>query len=284
LLANFLLANFSYGDGNNPPVGSPPEAELTVRVTVPAADVDAVAGELWLAGATAIAEMAAGHEVELIAGFADAAAASDAASTVGGALAEVGPDDWLDAWKAYARVVRAGRLVVVPAWIDAPPTSADDILIEIDPGRMFGHGGHPTTRLLLEELERRIAGGETVLDVGCGSGILSVAAARLGARRVVAIDIDPDAVTVTKENAARNGVAVEVSTTPVAEIDGDFDLVLANIGADVLTQMAPDLERRGGLLLLSGLLADRVDDVAAAYTGTATASVLEGWAALSITA
>jgi ribosomal protein L11 methyltransferase len=278
-----LLANFSYGDGNNPPVGSPPEG-LTVRVTVAAADVDSVAGQLWLAGATAIAEAPEADRVELIAGFRNRDAAADAAADTGGRVVEVGPEDWLDAWRAYARVVRAGRLVVVPAWIDAPSTAPDDVVIRIDPGRVFGHGGHPSTRLILEELDRRVRGGETVLDVGCGSGVLAIAAARLGARRVVAIDVDPDAVTVTKENAVRNGVEVEVSTTPIADVTGSFDLVLANIGADVLKGLATDLERRGPLLLLSGLLVDRADDVAAAYAGTATASTLDGWAALSVTA
>ena len=278
-----MLANFSYGDGNNSPVGSPP-GEPTVRVTVAAIDVDSVAGRLWLAGATAIAETSVAEQVELIAGFGDRAAAEEAAIAVGGMVVDVGSGEGLDAWRAYARVVRAGRLVVVPAWIDVPATAPDDVVIEIDPGRVFGHGGHPTTLLMLEELDRRITGGETVLDVGCGSGVLAVTAARLGAGRVVAIDVDPDAVLVTKDNAARNGVDVEVSTTALSDVDSSFDLVLANIGADVLKELAVDLQERGRLLLLSGLLVDRVDDVAAAYTGTATASTLDGWAALSVTA
>ena len=299
-----MLANFSYGDGNNPPVGSlhpdglapqaaldsdcslalPMPGEPTVRITVAAADVDSVAGRLWLAGATAIAESPVEDQVELIAGFRDGDAAAEAAGGVGGKVVDVGPDDWLDAWRAYARVVRAGRLVIVPAWIDAPPTTPDDLVIEIDPGRVFGHGAHPTTRLILEQLDRRIVGGESVLDVGCGSGVLAIAAARLGARRVVAIDVDADAVTVTKENAVRNGVDVKASTTAIADLGGTFDLVVANIGADVLKDLAADLEARGRLLLLSGLLVDRVDDVTSAYAGTATASTLEGWAALTITA
>ena len=246
--------------------------------------MDSVAGRLWLAGATAIAEAPDADRVELIAGFGSRDAAGDAAAAIGGKVVDVGSEDWLDAWRAHARVVRAGRVVVVPAWIDAPATSPDDVVIRIDPGRVFGHGGHPTTRLILEQLDRRVTGGETVLDVGCGSGVLGIAAARLGARRVVAIDVDPDAVTVTKENAVRNGVEVEASTTPIADLAGTFDLVLANIGADVLKELATNLERLGPVLLLSGLLVDRVDDVVAAYAGTATASTLEGWAALSITA
>jgi ribosomal protein L11 methyltransferase len=220
--------------------------------------------------------------VTLVAGFTDPADAAAAAAAVGGEVIEVGPGAWLDAWREFAAPVRAGRIVVVPAWIDPPVTRPDDVVLEIDPGRVFGHGGHPTTRLLLEALEQRITGGESVLDVGTGSGVLAVAAARLGAGRVVGIDIEPECVPVTLANAERAGVHVEVSTTPLADVEGPFDLVLANIGADVLKELAPLLTARGGVLLLSGLLVDRIDDVAGAYAGTAAASTLDGWAALSI--
>jgi ribosomal protein L11 methyltransferase len=172
--------------------------------------------------------------------------------------------------------------VIHPAWTDPPPVEPGDLVVEIDPGRVFGHGGHPTTRLLLEDLAERLVGGERVLDVGCGSGVLSVAAALLGAGEVVGIDIDPDAVTVTHENAARNGVEVTVSTTPLHEIDGRYDLVLANIGADVLIDLAPELQRVGGTLLLSGVLAERAGEVAASYAGTATVRELDGWVAIVV--
>jgi ribosomal protein L11 methyltransferase len=242
-------------------------------------DVDGVSGRLWLAGAYAISE----EPGVLVAGFADRADAERAASDVGGEVVDVLPGAWLDAWQEFAHPVRAGRLVVVPAWIGQPPTEPGDIVLDIDPGRVFGHGGHPTTRLLLEELSERIVGGESVLDVGCGSGVLSIAAARLGAGRVVAIDIDPDAVSVTLANAESNGVAVEASTTPLAAIVANFDVVLANIGADVLKELAPQLQGRGRLLLLSGLLVDRVDDVAACYAATASVTTSDGWAALAVT-
>ena len=247
-----------------------------MRVSVAADAVDAVSGRLWLAGAYAVAE----EPGALVAGFADRADAERAAAELGGTVEDVLPGAWLDAWREFAQPVQAGRLLVVPAWIDPP--ASDGQVLTIDPGRVFGHGGHPTTRLLLDELDRRITGGESVLDVGCGSGVLSVAASLLGAGRVVGIDIDPDAVPVTLANAEANGVTIEASTTPLADITETFDIVLANIGADVLKELAPLLEARGPVLLLSGLLVDRIDDVAAAYAGTATALTLDGWAALSI--
>jgi ribosomal protein L11 methyltransferase len=114
--------------------------------------------------------------------------------------------------------------------------------------------------------------------------VLGIGAALLGAGPVVGIDIDPDAVPVTEANAARNGVAMAVSTTPLAEVSGRYDLVLANIGADVLIELAPLLVPRGGTLLLSGLLVERIDDVSAAYAdaGTVSAIELDGWAALVV--
>jgi ribosomal protein L11 methyltransferase len=243
-------------------------------------EVDDVSGRLWLAGAYAISE----EPGVLVAGFADRAAAEAATALVGGEVVDVFPGAWLDAWREFAHPVRAGRLVIVPAWIEPPRSAPGDVVLDIDPGRVFGHGGHPTTRLLLEELSRRITGGESVLDVGCGSGVLGIAAAALGAGRVVGIDIDPEAVPVTLANAERNRVTVEASTTPLAEVAGTFDVVLANIGADVLKELAPQLQARGRLLLLSGLLVDRVDDVAASYAAAASVTTSEGWAALAVTA
>lgn len=265
-------------------MGSLPD-EPTVRVSVGEAEVDTVSGRLWLAGATAVAEVPEGSRVTLVAGFDGRHAALSAAAAVGGEVVDVAPGAWLDAWREFAEPVRAGRLLVVPAWLDPPPAGPDDVVVAIDPGPVFGHGAHPTTRLLLAELDRRVTGGQRVLDVGCGSGVLAVAAARLGASTVAAIDVDPDAVVVTRANAERNRVTVDASTTPLAETSGAFDLVLANIGAAVLRDHAVPLQARvapGGALVLSGLLADAWQDVAACYAGTATRSELDGWVALVV--
>lgn len=185
-------------------------------------------------------------------------------------------EDWANSWKANFKPTRIGtRLVIKPTWEDYAARNSD-VVLELDPGMAFGTGTHATTRLCLETLERLIDGeqaltkGGGVLDVGCGSGVLAIAAALLGADRVVAIDIDPIAVTVTEENAAINGVTatLEVSTTPLAAISGEFSLVLANILAEELVKMAGLLTARttaGGFLILSGILAEREAFVLAGF-------------------
>jgi ribosomal protein L11 methyltransferase len=184
--------------------------------------------------------------------------------------------------------VRAGRHVLLqPAWLPVGDAAAEgDVIVLLDPGRSFGSGSHPSTRLVLAALEDVIGGGERVLDVGCGSGVLAVAAARLGAASVVAVDIDPEAIEVTAANAARNGVAEQVaaSTESLEELDGTFDVVLANIGVRVLTDLAGALVEAvgaGGTLVLAGLLEDQADGVVAACVGTTELSkpVEDGWAA-----
>ncbi|MBI1919864.1 MAG: 50S ribosomal protein L11 methyltransferase [Geobacter sp.] len=181
-------------------------------------------------------------------------------------------EDWANNWKAYFKPARIGRrMVIKPTW-ESYPAKEDDIVLEIDPGMAFGTGTHPTTRLCLEALERiydRRPPYEglslplaRVLDVGTGSGILAVAAAKLGARQVIAVDIDPLAVEVARETSILNqtGDAVEVSTTPLSAITGKFQVILANILAEDLVRLAPDLISRleaGGSLVLSGILAER---------------------------
>jgi ribosomal protein L11 methyltransferase len=176
-----------------------------------------------------------------------------------------------DAWRAATRPLVIGeRIQVCFPWSDVDPAEAP-LLVEIDPGASFGAGRHPSTRLLLTELACRLGGGESVLDVGCGSGVLAVAAARLGAARVVALDVDRRAVAATRANAARNGVGaiVAASTTPASRLSGTFDAIVANIGAGALVTLAPALRSRlseRGWLGLSGLSPAQISVVAAAYT------------------
>jgi ribosomal protein L11 methyltransferase len=181
--------------------------------------------------------------------------------------------DWADAWKAHFPVMRIGRhLVIRPTWRrhrEAP----GDVVIALDPGMAFGTGLHPTTRLCLAALEAAAARGELdgsrVLDVGCGSGILSIAAARLGARRVSGLDIDPIAIEATLANARRNRLARRIRARVGSLPSGEppFDLVVANLIASVLVDLAGPLRdelRRGGILLASGIFEDREAEVAAA--------------------
>lgn len=241
------------------------------------ADVDRVSGELWAGGATGVQELPLGSgRVRLVAGLHRRVEADLVARLAPRPVDcfDAEHDGWLDAWRPFARPVRVGSVVVHPPWEPPPWTdlSADpgDVIVAIDPGRAFGAGNHATTRLVLAAMQERFEEGGSVLDVGCGSGVLSVVAARLGARRVVAVDVEDEAVRATADNAARNGVAerIEASTTPVHRIGGRFDLVVANILAPVLIELAPAVAPRvagDGRLLLSGLQLSQVDAVVGAY-------------------
>jgi len=180
--------------------------------------------------------------------------------------------DWMEAWKKHYQPVMIGkRLVIVPAWIDKEYPGR--ISIRINPGMAFGTGTHPTTQLCLECLEELVHPGETVMDIGCGSGILSAAAIKLGARRVLAVDIDPASVSSTQENCELNGVSkhVAIDKGSVSLVcSGHFEiatapLVVANILASVIMSLfdegLADLVEPGGMLLLSGLLAHQADAV-----------------------
>jgi ribosomal protein L11 methyltransferase len=180
--------------------------------------------------------------------------------------------DWMEAWKKHYQPVMIGkRLVIVPAWMDKEYPGR--IPIRINPGMAFGTGTHPTTQLCLEFLEEFVQADQTVMDIGCGSGILSAAAVKLGARRVLAVDIDPASVKSTQENCGLNGVSSHVSIEKgsVALVcSGHFEiatapLVVANILASVIMSLfdegLADLVEPGGLLLLSGILAHQADEV-----------------------
>jgi ribosomal protein L11 methyltransferase len=194
---------------------------------------------------------------------------------------ELAEADWREAWKKYFGVQRVGEhLVVIPAW-EAYAPKPDDIVLRIHPGMAFGTGQHPTTAMCLAAVED-IAGLHTtsLLDLGCGSGILAIAAAKLGARRVVAIDIDPQAVKATRENAAANGVEIEAREATLETIDTQFDVIVANINGITLERLAPLLLgslRRGGDLIASGFLDETVDSVRLAFeeVGLTVARVVE---------
>jgi ribosomal protein L11 methyltransferase len=205
----------------------------------------------------------------LVAWFAERAAAEAARAAHGGALAEVADEDWGEGWKKDLRPLDVGRVRVRPSWIDAPPPPGF-VEVVLDPGMAFGTGSHPTTALCLAALSDLLLArpGAAVLDVGTGSGLLAIAARKLGAGRVAANDEDPVAVAVARENAARNAAALELTGDPVQAIAGTFDVVVANILANVLVALAPALAAKlapGGVLLLSGILAPQEAEVRAAH-------------------
>lgn len=192
-----------------------------------------------------------------------------ARSRHGGRISEIADEDWGESWKRGLAPLLVGRAFVRPSWIDAPaPPGAAEIVL--DPGMAFGTGTHATTALCLAALSDLLGArpGADVLDVGTGSGLLAIAAAKLGAGRVVANDVDPVAVDVARENAARNGAEVDVTAAPAGEIPGPFDVVVANILANTLVELAPVLASRlalGGVVLLAGILAPQEEEVRAAY-------------------
>jgi ribosomal protein L11 methyltransferase len=196
-------------------------------------------------------------------------------------------DPYLIAWRNRTQpvVIGNGRLVLAVPWAEFDRGAA--LLLEIDPGGAFGVGAHPTTRLLLEALAERLRGGETVLDVGCGSGVLALAAVRLGAASAVGIDVEEAAVAATRSNAKRNAVEPQVTAlvTPLHELPGTFDVVLANIGQDVLITLAGEIQRRlapGGWLALSGISPAQVSRVSAAYAAARIVATpqLDDWSAI----
>lgn len=194
-------------------------------------------------------------------------------------------ENWVALTQAQFDPIRiSSRLWIVPSWHEAPDPAAINLLL--DPGMAFGTGSHPTTRLCLEWLERGEPAGKTLLDYGCGSGILAIAAAKLGAATVAGVDIDPQAITAARANAEKNGVTAhfDVST---AGLDKEYDLVIANILANPLRVLAPALcghVRSGGSLALSGILEAQAEEIITIYAPwipLAVADTQAGWACLA---
>ena len=202
-------------------------------------------------------------------------------------------EDWENNWKQYYKPMEIGqRLLVIPQWEQVDPGQRVPLIL--DPGLTFGTGSHATTRLCLTALEKTVTQGDRVLDLGCGSGILSIAALRLGASQALAVAIDDKCLDVAYENAALNGIGKDRYTVRVGdvlsdgslrrELEGSYDIVVANIVADVIIALAPlvpSMLRPGGTFLCSGIIDDRAEEVraaleAAGWTVLETQSA-DGW-------
>jgi len=263
------------------------------RITLPSADEDVATAALWELGTAGLEVSDHGEDTRVLTAYfpdggADAAALRAALGPVPGLEVEPVPVpdlDWVTLQRRDFRPLTVGRFRIAPSW-DLPP-EAEDVLI-VDPGRAFGTGAHETTRLCLTLLQsiaaRRPLGG--VLDVGAGTGLLAVAAARLGARPAVAVDVDPDAIESARVHAALNRAALAIvrgdGGRPLQR--GRFDIVMANLTAALL------IERRGelaslrapeGMLLMSGMLVEDLPEVRDAYQpyGAWDACLDGGWAA-----
>lgn len=247
-----------------------------LEVGVAQNNAEIAAALMWAYGVSAISQEATGDDRVLLRsdvpqGGLDALAVALRPYNATVNLAQV--DDGLDSWRPFAQVVRAGQhLVIWPPWIELGDINDQDIVISLDPGGAWGHGAHPTTVACLAELEnvfRHQPHALTVLDFGCGSGALSVAAAALGAEHVSAVDIDPAALEATQFNATANGVAERIKLSSSTETVEPVDIVVANIGAQTLIEVsdtAKALLKPGGTIIMSGILHPIPTDVLSAYT------------------
>lgn len=182
-------------------------------------------------------------------------------------MKDVDEEDWSNAWKKYYHPVQVGEhLVVCPSW-EAYDRQPDDVVLTLNPGMAFGTGTHDTTRLCMELLEKYITPQDTVLDVGCGSGILAITAALLGANKIIGCDIDEVAVKVAGENAALNGVQDRIAFHQgdlTSQVESSFQIICANIVADVIIRLSEDAGRylaKDGIFITSGIIDTREQDV-----------------------
>jgi ribosomal protein L11 methyltransferase len=262
---------------------------LTLTLSVEAAAAEAFSDALLEAGAQSVS--LEGIETQTLAALLAPDSQPEAlvahAARVAGIAAPafkietIADRDWVRASQAQFAPIEVGeRLWIGASWHRAP---AARIAVRIDPGLAFGTGSHPSTRLVLAFLEKTLQGGERVLDYGCGSGILAIAAAKLGARQVDAVDLDPLAVETARANALANAVAL-TAALPDALPVADYDVVVANILAQPLIGLAPLLAQRGARVALSGILETQAAEVAQAYAPWFDVAITdreEGWALLA---
>lgn len=204
---------------------------------------------------------------------------------------ELADEDWSDTWKKYFHTEKPGeRIVIKPTWEEYSPKD-NEIVVELDPGAAFGTGTHATTSMCICELEKLVKPGMKVFDVGTGSGILSIIAAKLGAREIQAVDYDASVLKIVQENLEQNNVEKIISVAQsdlMQNVHGKADLVIANIVADIIIRLFDQLDEHladGGTLLTSGIIEDRIDDVlnAAAAHGYSVVKRMEnkGWACIT---
>ncbi len=254
----------------------------TVDETPLFGEPDYPSAELW---PHSIAVVLLEEDADVAAVLAAAAGLAGIAVPTDYTVETVAEQDWVRLTQSqFDPIPISPRLWIVPTWHDAPDSHA--INLKLDPGLAFGTGSHPTTRLCLRWLDEQLAGGETLLDYGCGSGILAIAAAKLGAARVDGVDIDPQAVSASRDNAALNEVVAHFCL-PGELAPGPYDVVVANILTNPLKGMAPLLAgrvRAGGRLVLSGILAEQAEDVMTVYRewfAFDAPAVDEGWVRLA---
>jgi ribosomal protein L11 methyltransferase len=259
---------------------------VSITLEVEPAAAEALSDALLDAGAQSVALQGTTLSALLLPAQDPEALLADAARTAGVpapafSTHTLEDQDWVRATQAQFSPLPVGERLWIGASWHKPP--ADRRVVRLDPGLAFGTGSHPSTRLVLSFLEKHIHGGERVLDYGCGSGILAIAAARLGASQVDAVDLDPQAVETTAANARANDVAVRAALPHSLET-AQYDVVVANILSQTLIVLEPVLAARtatGGRIALSGILRTQADEVCSAYGGSFQAAVAleeEGWA------